>query len=104
MHDTGLTTQPTIMSKPIIIINGSQEIKIYTVVNRGRQVFRISFYEAGKRVRKTCGDMPQARREAKAILGCLALTSREVDELSLADMESYAVARKYIQSIGMPIH
>ena len=92
------------MSKPIIISNGSQEIKIYTVVNRGRQVFQISFYEAGKRERKTCGDMAQARREAKAILGRLALTSREVDELSLADMESYAVARKHIQPTGMPLH
>jgi hypothetical protein len=71
MHDTWLTTKPTIMRKPIIVSNGTHEIQIYTVVNRGRPVCQLSFYEAGKRQRKTCGDVPQAHREAKAILGRL---------------------------------
>jgi integrase len=104
MHDTWLTTKPTTVNKPTIISNGTHEIKIYTVLNRGRQVFQLSFYEAGKRQRKTCGEMPQARREAKAILGRLALTSREVDQLSLAELESYAIARRHADKTGLPLH
>ncbi len=34
------------MSQPIALTNGQHEIKIYTVKNRGRAVFQLSFYEA----------------------------------------------------------
>jgi len=92
------------MSKPVIISNGTHEIKIYPVMNRGRQVFQLSYYEGGTRQRKTCGKLPEARQEAKVILGRLALTGREVGELGLADLESYAVARRHIERTGTPLH
>ncbi len=92
------------MSKPVTISNGTQEIKIYPVMNRGRQVFQLSYYEGGTRQRKTCGKLPEARQEAKVILGRLALTGRDVGELGIADLESYAVARRHIERTGIPLH
>lgn len=92
------------MSKPIIVSNGTHEIKIYTVTNRGNQVFQLSYYEGGTRQRKTIAKMSDARQEAKIILGRLSLTGREVGELGMADLESYAVARRHIEPTGIPLH
>lgn len=58
-------------SKPIVLTNGSQEVKIYTVKNRDRFVFQLSYQEAGHRERKTFAKMADARREAKTVLGQL---------------------------------
>ena len=44
------------------------------------------------------------RREAKVVLGRLALTTHEANELSTADMESYVIARKHIAPTGLPLH
>lgn len=92
------------MSKPVIISNGTHEVRIYTVSNRGKQVFQLSYYEGETRQRKTIGKLAEARQEAKVILGRLALTGREVGELGIADLESYAVARRHIEPTGMPLH
>ena len=52
------------MSQPIVLTNGIHEIKIYTVQNRGRAVFQLSYYEGGHRQRKTFGKVSVAKREA----------------------------------------
>ena len=103
-HDTRLTTQPQVMSQPIVLTNGQHEIKIYPVQNRGRSVFQLSYYEGGHRQRQTCGKLADARREAKVVLGRLAVNTHEADELSTADMESYVIARKHITATGLPLH
>jgi len=92
------------MSHPIVLTNGQHEVKIYTVQNRGRSVFQISYYEGGHRQRLTCGKLPNARREAKVVLGRLTVNMHEADELSTADMESYVIARKHIAATGLPLH
>lgn len=92
------------MSQPIVLTNGQHEIKIYTVQNRGRSVFQLSYYEGGHRRRQTCGKVSDARREAKVVLGRLAMTTHEAEELSTADMESYVVARKHIAATSLPLH
>jgi len=56
------------MSQPIVLTNGQHEIKIYTVQNRGRAVFQLSFYEGVHRQRQTYGKLCDARREAKVVL------------------------------------
>ena len=61
------------MSQPIVLTNGKQEIKIYTVQNRGRSVYQLSFYEGGHRERKTFGKLSVAKREAKLVLNRLAV-------------------------------
>ena len=92
------------MSQPIVLTNGNQEIKIYTVQNRGRPVFQLSYYEGGHRERKTFGKLSVARREAKLVLGRLAVNGHDAAELSTADMESYVVAKKCIAPTGLPLH
>ena len=90
--------------QPIVLTNGQHEIKIYTVQNRGRSVFQLSYYEGGHRERKTFGKLSVARREAKLVLGRLAVNGHDAAELSTADMESYVVAKKHIESTGLPLH
>jgi Site-specific recombinase XerD len=92
------------MSQPVIVSNGTHEIKIYTVANRDKQVFQLSYYEGGTRQRKTFAKLSDARQEAKVTLGRLALTGREVGELGIADLESYAVARRHVEPTGVPLH
>jgi integrase len=92
------------MSQPIVLTNGQHEIKIYTVQNRGRPVFQLSYYEGGHRERKTFGKLSVARREAKLVLGRLAVNGHDAAELSTADMESYVVAKKFIEPTGLPLH
>jgi hypothetical protein len=92
------------MSQPIVHTNGQHEIKIYTVKNRGRAVFQLSYYEGGHRQRRTYGKLSDARREAKVVLGRLAVNTHEAEELSTAAMESYVIALKHIASTGLPLH
>ena len=92
------------MSQPIVLTNGQHEIKIYTVQNRGRSVFQLSYYEGGHRERKTFSKLSVARREAKLVLGRLAVNGHDAAELTTADMESYVVAKKYLEPTGLPLH
>lgn len=92
------------MNQPIVLTNGQHEVKIYTVQNRGRSVYQLSYYEGGHRQRQTCGKLSVARREAKVVLGRLAVNTHEAEELSTADMESYVIARKHITPTGLPLH
>lgn len=89
---------------PIVIANGSQEVKIYTVQNRGRSLFQLSYHQGGVRQRKTFAKASDARREAKIVLGQLTLNSHDAAELSTADMESYVIAKKYTEPTGLPLH
>lgn len=92
------------MSQPTVITNGNNEIKIYTVQNRGRAVYQLSYYKGGHRERKTFSKLSVARREAKLVLGHLALNRHDMTALSTADMESYAIAQKLIAPTGLPLH
>lgn len=92
------------MSQPIVLTNGQHEIKIYSVQNRGREVFQLSYYEGGHRERKTFSKVSVAKREAKLVLGRLAVNGHDAAELSTADMESYVVAKKHIEGTGLPLH
>ena len=86
------------MSQPIVLTNGQHEIKIYTVQNRGRAVFQLSFYEGGHRQRQTYGKLSDARREAKDVLGRLAVNTHEADALSKADHGRHGEAPSVIRS------
>ncbi len=92
------------MSQPIVLTNGQHEVKIYTVQNRGRSVYQLSFHEGGTRERRTFAKVSVARREAKLVLNRLAMNGHNAAELSTADMESYVVARKHVEPTGLPVH
>lgn len=98
------TSKPTPKNAPIVIANGSHEVKIYTVKNRGRSLFQLSWHQGGTRQRKTFAKGSDARREAKLVLGQLTLDAHDAAELSTADMESYVIARKHAEPTGLPLH
>jgi integrase len=92
------------MSNAITVSNGQQEIKIYTVQNRGHAVYQLSYYQAAARQRRTFADLSDAKREAKVILGQLAVTTGQTERLSFSDMESYTIARQKLAPTGVPLH
>ena len=48
------------MNFPIEISNGRDAVKIYRVSNRGRSLFQVSYYRAGRRERRTFSDKADA--------------------------------------------
>jgi uncharacterized protein (DUF2235 family) len=49
--------------------NGKQTVKLYRSVNRGKEMYQLAFYQAGRRVQKNFSDKAEAKRVAKQILG-----------------------------------
>ena len=93
------------MNSPIEISNGRDVVKIYQVSNRGRSVFQLSFYRAGRRERRTFSDKAEAKREAKTILCQLASNATAAEEaISATDIESLVAARTALNGIGLPLH
>ncbi len=92
------------MSQPIVITNGQHEIKIYTVRNRDRSVFQLSYYEGGHRRRQTYAKVGDARRQAKIVLTRLAVTRHQTQEVSAADLEGFVIAQQRVASTGVPLH
>ena len=93
------------MNSPIEISNGRDAVKIYRVSNRGRSVFQLSFYRAGRRERRTFSDKAEAKREAKTILCQLASSATAMEEaISATDIESLVAARSALNGIDLPLH
>ena len=93
------------MNFPIEISNGRDAVKIYRVSNRGRSLFQVSYYRAGRRERRTFSDKAEAKREAKTILCQLASNARTADEsISATDIESLVAARAALNGIDLPLH
>lgn len=92
------------MSQPIVITNGQHEIKIYTVRNRYRSVFQLSYYEGGHRRRQTYAKVGDARRQAKIVLTRLAVTRHQTEEVSTADLEGFVIAQQRVAGTGVPLH
>ena len=51
------------------ISNGRQTVKLYRSVNRGKEMYQLAFYQAGRRVQKNFADKSEAKRVAKQVLG-----------------------------------
>ena len=49
--------------------NGKKTVKLYRSVNRGKEMYQLAFYQAGRRVQKNFSDKAEAKRVAKQILG-----------------------------------
>ena len=93
------------MNSPIEISNGRDAVKIYRVSNRGRSLFQVSYYRAGRRERRTFSDKAEAKREAKTILCQLASNATATeDAISATDIESLVAARTALNGIGLPLH
>jgi len=76
------------------ISNGNQTVKLYRSVNRGKAMYQVAFYPAGKRIQKNFQDKSKAMRTADQILRGLTLDAKSVDSLLTPDLESLVAARK----------
>ena len=94
------TRKPT----PIIVSNDQQEIKIYTTESHGKPLYQLSYYRGGKRERRSFADLNEAKREARIILGELARDGIQAENLTSAEIESYAAARRVVAPLNVPVH
>lgn len=94
------TRKPT----PLVISDEHNEVKIYTVRSRGGSLYQISYYRTGERVRRTFADLNEAKREARMQLAQLAGERIQARALSAVEIESYTVATRKLEPIGVPLH
>jgi integrase len=86
-----------------VITNGKQTVKLYRSVNRGKAMYQLAFYAAGKRIQKNFTDKSEAKRVANQILGGLTHDAKEVDAMATPELESLVAARKVL-SCGYALH
>ncbi len=85
------------------ISNGTQTVKLYQSVNRGKTMYQLAFYTAGKRIQKNFRNKSKAKRVADQILRGLTLDTQAVDSLLTPDLESLVAARKALAP-GYALH
>src|ERR1035441_77661 len=83
--------------------NGKQTVKLYRSVNRGKEMYQLAFYQAGRRVQKNFSDKAEAKRVAKQILGGLTNEAHAVEAMATPDLESLVAARKVLVG-GYALH
>jgi len=78
------------------ISNGSQTVKLYCSVNRGKAMYQLAYYVGGRRVQKNFADKAEAKRVAKQILGGLTNDAEAVEALATPELESLVAARRVL--------
>src|ERR1700722_11347938 len=78
------------------ISNGKQTVKLYRSVNRGKEMYQLAFYQAGRRVQKNFADKSEAKRVAKQILGELTNDAEAVEAMATPELESLVAARRVL--------
>ena len=66
------------------ISNGSQTVRLYNSVNRGKAIVQLAYYMGGRRIQKNFADKPKAKRVAKQILGGLTNDAEAVEAMANA--------------------
>ncbi|MEI7959149.1 MAG: tyrosine-type recombinase/integrase [Verrucomicrobiota bacterium] len=93
------------MSSHIELSNGRDTVKIYTSSARGKTLFQVSFYRAGRRERRSFANRAKAKREAKLILTQLGSTTSDAEKaVTTPEVESLVAARKALEGIDCPLH
>jgi hypothetical protein len=76
------------------ISNGRETIRLYSSVNRGKPMYQLSYYLAGKRIQKNFSKKSEAKRIARAVLDGIAEDAETIDILSRPELESFLAARR----------
>jgi integrase len=79
-----------------VITNGNQTVKLYQSVNRGKTMYQLAYYAAGRRVQKNFADKAEAKRVAKQILGGLTNDAEAVEAMATPELESLIAARRVL--------
>ena len=90
--------------RPIIMSDGRREVRIYTTKNRGRVLYQISHNFGGRRERRSFADLQEAKREANILLNTHTRDEAAGMGMSLAEIQSYGVARRVLDEVNMPLH
>ena len=85
------------------ISNGKQTVKLYHSVNRGKPMYQLAFYTAGRRIQRNFKNKSEAKRVANQILGGLTNDAAALDALATPELESLIAARKVLAS-GYALH
>jgi integrase len=86
-----------------LFTNGTETIKLYESINRGKPLYQLAYYTGGRRVQRNFADKAKAKRTAKRVLGTLAEDSEAVDNLNTPELESLVAAKKVLAS-GYALH
>ncbi len=78
------------------ISNGKQTVKLYRSVNRGKEMYQLAFYQAGRRIQKNFADKGEAKRIAKQVLGELTNDAVAVEAMATPELESLVAARRVL--------
>lgn len=89
-------------SKVIEVSKGFATVKIYTVKNRGKTMFTLSYFVAGRRRCKMFVDEAETRKEAASTAEKLNLGQQQALQLTGADRDSYVAARVKLAPLGVP--
>src|SRR5471030_848269 len=79
-----------------LFTNGTETIKLYESINRGKPLYQLAYYTGGRRVQRNFSDQAKAKRTAKRVLGTLAEDSELVDNLNTPELESLVAAKKVL--------
>lgn len=90
--------------RPIIMSDGRREVRIYTTKNRGRVLYQISHNFGGTRERRSFADLQEAKREANILLNTHARDEAQGMGMSLAEIQSYGVAKRILDDAKIPLH
>ena len=88
---------------PVTIKRGSAQVKIYRTVSHGCELFVLSFYQDGKRIRPSFSNFEEARDEAEILANRLGSTDAAVLKLTGADLSAYQRARQHLDPLGVAI-
>jgi integrase len=79
-----------------VITNGKQTVKLYQSVNRGKTMYQLAFYAAGRRVQKNFADKSEAKRVANQILSGLTNDAKAIEAMATPELESLVAARRVL--------
>lgn len=85
------------------ISNGRQTVKLYRSVNRGKAMYQLAYYAAGRRVQRNFADKSERNRVANQILGNLSNDANAIDAMATPELESLIAARRVLAP-GYAVH
>lgn len=91
-------------SRIIEMTRGSTTVKIYRVKNRGTEIFMVTWFVGGKRLRKNYADEKTARREAVGLVDKLSRGQAQAISLTGADRDAYVQAQQELAPLGIPLY
>ncbi len=82
---------------------GSAVVPIYRTESKGRIRFTLSFYRDGRRMRKMCNTLEDAKREALLVARQVQAGMQHVTDLKPHERDTFKAAEGLLASLGVPL-